>query len=44
MAGTLDRVIEDIRDPERSTHERLQERRIWPMIVLRTPGGMAPKK
>ena len=45
MAGTLDRVIADIREiqNEARTHG-FQERRIWPMIVLRTPKGWTGPK
>jgi xylulose-5-phosphate/fructose-6-phosphate phosphoketolase len=45
MAGTLDRVIEDIREIQNEARTSgFKERRIWPMIVLRTPKGWTGPK
>jgi len=45
MAGTLDRVIEDIRAIQNEARtDGFKERRLWPMIVLRTPKGWTGPK
>jgi xylulose-5-phosphate/fructose-6-phosphate phosphoketolase len=45
MAGTLDRVIEDIREIQNEARtDGFKERRLWPMIVLRTPKGWTGPK
>jgi xylulose-5-phosphate/fructose-6-phosphate phosphoketolase len=45
MAGTLDRVIEDIREIQNDARTSgFKERRMWPMIVLRTPKGWTGPK
>ena len=45
MAGTLDRVIEDIREiQEEARTSGFKARRMWPMVVLRTPKGWTGPK
>jgi xylulose-5-phosphate/fructose-6-phosphate phosphoketolase len=45
MAGTLDRVVADIRRIQsRARRERSVERPAWPLIVLRTPKGWTGPK
>jgi len=45
MAGTLDRVIEEIRQIQtRARAEGITARPIWPMIVLRSPKGWTGPK
>ena len=45
MAGTLDRVIDDIREIQSEARTSgFKERRVWPMIVLRTPKGWTGPK
>jgi len=45
MAGTLDRVLAEIRDIQHNARENgLTERPRWPMIVLRTPKGWTGPK
>jgi xylulose-5-phosphate/fructose-6-phosphate phosphoketolase len=45
MAGTLDRVVQEIRQIQRAAREgKSVERPRWPMIVLRTPKGWTGPK
>ncbi|MBO0880491.1 MAG: phosphoketolase family protein [Mycobacterium sp.] len=45
MAGTLDRILDEIRDiQQRARHGHAGERPRWPMIVLRSPKGWTGPK
>jgi xylulose-5-phosphate/fructose-6-phosphate phosphoketolase len=45
MAGTLDRVLDEIREiQDAARHGRLKSRPIWPMIILKSPKGWTGPK